>query len=184
MDMKSTNPKKAYGVLKPGIQYIPPVALLEEGVVMALGASKYDPFNWQDKPVDATTYYDAAMRHLMSWYTGEDKDEESGASHLAHARACMGILMDAQASGILIDDRPKTTSASETIKRLTKKKPAPEPEEDKNLPRLQRHPILKSFYHLNDKDYSTRTLEDWIVSPGCNCDGCAAAEAYRAGRID
>lgn len=116
----STNPKRQYGVRKPSAQFIPPVAIVEESVVMALGADKYTAFNWQDDPVDATTYYSAAMRHLMSWFSGEDRDPESGASHLAHVRACMAILMDCQASGILVDDRPKCASAAEAIKRLTK----------------------------------------------------------------
>jgi hypothetical protein len=119
--LTDANPKKAYGSAKPSMHFIPPCAIIEESVVMALGGAKYGPFNWQDKPVDASTYYDAAMRHLMSWFTGEDRDPESGALHLAHARACLGILIDAQLAGTLIDDRPvKTTSAAETIKRLTK----------------------------------------------------------------
>lgn len=115
---KSNNPKRQFGVKKPSAQFIPPVAILEESVVMALGAAKYGAFNWQNDPVDATTYYSAAIRHLLQWYSGEDVDAESGASHLAHVRACMAILLDAQASGKLIDDRPKCASASEAIERL------------------------------------------------------------------
>lgn len=114
----SSNPKRAFGVRKPSPQFIPPIAIIEESVVMALGAAKYGPYNWQDDPVDATTYYSAAMRHLLSWFSGEDIDPESGASHLAHVRACMAILMDAKSSGSLIDDRPKCASASEAIERL------------------------------------------------------------------
>jgi len=116
----STNPKRAFGVRKPSPQFVPPIAIIEESVVMALGAAKYGAYNWQDDPVDATTYYSAAMRHLMSWFAGEDKDPESGASHLAHVRACMAILLDAQASSKLVDDRPKCASTSEAISRLSK----------------------------------------------------------------
>jgi hypothetical protein len=116
----SENPKKRFGAVKPSPHFIPPIAIIEESVVMALGGSKYGPFNWNDKPIDASTYYDAAMRHLMSWYTGENADPESGASHLAHARACLAILIDSQATGTLIDDRPtKTASVSRAIVRLT-----------------------------------------------------------------
>lgn len=118
--MPSTNPKRAFGVKKPSVQFIPPVAIIEESVVMALGAAKYGAFNWQDDPVDATTYYSAAIRHLLQWYSGEDLDQESGASHLAHVRACMAILLDAGASGTLIDDRPKCSSAGEAIERMKK----------------------------------------------------------------
>ena len=115
----STNPKRAFGSLKPSPHFIPPIAILEESVVMALGAKKYGAFNWQDSPVDATTYYDAALRHLMSWFAGENIDPESGVSHLAHVRACMAILMDSQASAILVDDRPKTTPIAPAVQRLT-----------------------------------------------------------------
>lgn len=114
----SDNPKRACGSKKPSPHFIPPVAIIEESIVMALGAAKYGAFNWQDKPVDASTYYDAALRHLMIWYAGEDLDDESRASHLAHVRACMAILIDSQASGIMIDDRPKCASVAAAIKRL------------------------------------------------------------------
>ncbi|MBY5553689.1 hypothetical protein J0664_06245 [Rhizobium leguminosarum] len=117
-NLPSTNPKRAFGVRKPSAQFIPPVAIIEESVVMALGAAKYGAFNWQDDPVDATTYYSAAMRHLLQWFSGEDVDPESGSSHLAHVRACMAILIDAQASGKLVDDRPACASAGEAIDRL------------------------------------------------------------------
>ncbi|WP_082960254.1 dATP/dGTP diphosphohydrolase domain-containing protein [Rhizobium leucaenae] len=116
--LPSTNPKRAFGVKKPSAQFIPPVALIEESAVMALGAAKYGAFNWQDDPVDASTYYSAAIRHLLQWFSGEDVDQESGASHLAHVRACMAILIDAKVSGKLIDDRPKCAPASEAIDRL------------------------------------------------------------------
>ena len=118
MGLPSTNPKRAFGVKKPSAQFIPPIAIIEESVVMALGAAKYGAFNWQDDPVDATTYYSAAIRHLLQWFSGEDVDAESGASHLAHVRACMAILMDAKASDRLIDDRPKCAPAGEAIDRL------------------------------------------------------------------
>jgi hypothetical protein len=114
------NPKRIYGTAKPCPHFIPPIAIIEESVVMALGAKKYGEYNWQDDPVDASTYYSAAMRHLMAWFTGERNDPESGCSHLAHARACLGILIDAESTGTLIDDRPlKSTNAAAAIKRLT-----------------------------------------------------------------
>ena len=73
----STNPKRAFGVRKPSAQFIPPVALIEESVVMALGAAKYGAFNWQQDPVDASTYYSATIRHLLQWFSGEERDAES-----------------------------------------------------------------------------------------------------------
>lgn len=117
----NTNPKKRFGNAKPPMHLIPPVAAIEEAVVMGLGAAKYGAYNWLENHVDASTYIAAIERHLKSWQTGEDRDPESGASHLAHIRCCCAILMDSQAAGILVDDRPKgAASAAEAIKRLTK----------------------------------------------------------------
>ena len=92
---------------------------------MADGADKYGPFNWQDKPILATVYIDAMFRHLVSYMTGEmvDPGSKSGGLHLAAIRAGAGILIDAHATGKIIDDRPfKAASASEAIERLTKQK--------------------------------------------------------------
>ena len=116
----SSNPKRAFGIRKPGMQYVPPVALIEEAAVMRGGAAKYGPFNWNDQPVDATTYYSAIMRHVMAWYAGQDRDPESGHSHLAHVRACCGILIDAAATDNLIGARPHTASVAEAIKANTR----------------------------------------------------------------
>jgi len=110
----SSNPKREFGKRKPSPQYIPPAAIIEESVVMALGAEKYGPYNWQEpgKAIDAGAYYDAAMRHLMAWFTGEDVDAESGASPLAHVRACCAILIDARRGGTLIDNRPRRAASA------------------------------------------------------------------------
>lgn len=105
--MAGTNPKDARGRVKPSIEFIPPSAILAEAKVMALGAAKYGAFNWRGNAVQAGVYYSAAFRHMAAWFEGEDTDPESGASHLAHARACFGILIDAAERGCLLDDRPK-----------------------------------------------------------------------------
>jgi hypothetical protein len=56
---------------------------LEETVkVLEFGANKYSRDNW--KKVDSSRYEKAAMRHLISYVTGEKVDPESGKSHLAH----------------------------------------------------------------------------------------------------
>ena len=115
------NPKSAFGVKKPPLHLIPGAALIHEAVVFGLGATKYGPFNWRGNSVSASVYQSAALRHLASWFDGEDLDPESGASHLAHARACLGIILDAKETGNLIDDRPSPGAASALIAQLTKK---------------------------------------------------------------
>jgi hypothetical protein len=72
-----------------------------------LGADKYGPWNWRDNSVAASVYINAILRHVKAWQESEDIDPESGVSHLGHVMACCGILLDAQAVGNLIDDRPQ-----------------------------------------------------------------------------
>ena len=110
------NPKTSAGRAKPALlSVIPTAALLHLGEVMKLGASKYGPFNWREEAVPAEVYIDAAGRHLLSWWDGEDLDPESGMSHLAHVIACMSILIDAKEHGMLEDNRPKKGRIGEMI---------------------------------------------------------------------
>jgi hypothetical protein len=66
-----------------------------EEVVRAFmhGNTKYKPNDWQAVPDKRDKYFDAAMRHLTAWATGENQDKESGLSHLAHAVCCILIIM-------------------------------------------------------------------------------------------
>jgi hypothetical protein len=115
----STNPKDSIGRSKPSPSLLPSALVLNVAQVMRLGAQKYGPFNWRVEKVSLTVYIDAAMRHLLQFIDGEDCDPESGAPHTAHVAACMGILLDAAATGNLLDDRPTKGAASELIKRFT-----------------------------------------------------------------
>ena len=114
------NPKDRVGAGKPPLHLIPPAAEILEAVVMGLGAKKYGPFNWRSSKVRATVYIAAAKRHLAQWLDGQNDDPESGVSHLAHARACLGVLLDAIATGNVVDDRPPVGAACELIERHTK----------------------------------------------------------------
>ena len=113
------NPKDRIGTRKPPLHLIPPAAEIAESVVMALGAEKYGAANWRSTKVKASVYIAAARRHLLQWFDGEDDDPESGVSHLAHARASLGILLDAIATENVIDDRPPAGAAAELIKKFT-----------------------------------------------------------------
>jgi hypothetical protein len=122
-DADGANPKDRVGAAKPPLHLIPPAAEVLEAVVMGLGARKYGPFNWRSADVRATVYIAAAKRHLAQWLDGQDDDPESGVSHLAHARACLGILLDALATGHLIDDRPPPGAASQLLEHHTQRAP-------------------------------------------------------------
>jgi hypothetical protein len=110
-----TNPKDLVAVNKPPIELVPPIQEILTSLAFKDGAVKYGPFNWRTKKVRYSIYYAAATRHLKSAYDGEDIDPISKVMHLAHASACIAILMDAWATGNLIDDRPPAGSSSKII---------------------------------------------------------------------
>ena len=86
---------------------VPPVAIAHESCAMLDGDLKYGFRNWRQNDVQARIYIDACKRHLDSWLEGEECADDSGVHHLGHARACLGILLDAQENGNLIDNRVK-----------------------------------------------------------------------------
>lgn len=103
---KTVNPKDLIGVKKVSFTKTSSIALAHCAMAMMDGARKYGAYNWRDKPVLATIYVDAALRHLLAWYEGEEMAEDSGVHHLGHAMACCSILLDAMAYDALVDDRP------------------------------------------------------------------------------
>jgi len=109
------NPKTAIGVTKPQLHAIPPVALLHLGAAMADGERKYGLCNWRERTVSSSVYYDAALRHLLAWWDGEDLALDSGRHHLAHVMACCSIILDAGSVAKLNDDRPIRGNASTFI---------------------------------------------------------------------
>lgn len=101
------NPKDLLGMKKPPLHLAGPVSTLWEAMAMADGCIKYGPFNWRDKKVIASIYVAAAKRHLDLWFEREQYAADSGVHHLGHAKACCGILLDAEANDCLVDDRPE-----------------------------------------------------------------------------
>ena len=59
-------------------------ALEAVAAVTTYGAAKYSPSSWVSVPDAEPRYRDALMRHLLASIT-EERDEESGLSHLSHA---------------------------------------------------------------------------------------------------
>lgn len=55
--------------------------------ILEYGAKKYDDNNW--KKVEAHRYDDAALRHILSYLSGEELDKETSESHLSHAITCL-----------------------------------------------------------------------------------------------
>ncbi len=115
-----TNPKDLIGIKKPQLWLVPQAGIIHEAMAMADGAVKYGPYNWREKKVKASIYIDASFRHIGAFLDGEDFAHDSGYHHLGHARACLGIILDALETGNLIDDRPVKGQSAELIRRLTK----------------------------------------------------------------
>jgi hypothetical protein len=114
---RPTNPKTLMGRQKLSmLSVVPPASIICEAEAMHYGAFEaprkdgkkgYGPYNWRDDPVELMIYLDAAARHILAFIDGEEYAPDSLASHLGHAKACLGIIADAKANGTLIDDRPK-----------------------------------------------------------------------------
>lgn len=77
-----------------------PLAFREVSSVLLYGASKYSVGNWRKVPEGWVRYHDAALRHLLAFAAGEERDEESKHHHLAHATCCLLFLVDAVGSSL------------------------------------------------------------------------------------
>jgi hypothetical protein len=61
-------------------------ALEEINKVLEFGASKYAVNNWQEgSGFKYSRVLNSLLRHVFAFMRGEDKDPESGLSHMAHA---------------------------------------------------------------------------------------------------
>lgn len=103
---KDSNPKDALGVKKVPLHAVPVKPLLEVGLAMMEGGRKYGTHNYRAIGVRMSTYYNAAMRHLMAWWEGEDTDKDSGVPHLVKAMASLFVVRDGILMGNCVDDRP------------------------------------------------------------------------------
>lgn len=102
------NPKDEAGSKKTPLRYVPPALMIEASGPMSEGARKYGAFNWRSGDrICVSLYLEAIDRHLSAYKDGEDNDPETGFSHLAHAAATLGIILDSKAIGNLADDRHK-----------------------------------------------------------------------------
>lgn len=87
------------------LDLIPVESLEEIGVVLRHGAEKYAPRNWEPG-MRWGRCYAALLRHLFAWWRGEDRDPDSGLSHLAHAGCCILFLISYEHRRAGTDDRP------------------------------------------------------------------------------
>lgn len=88
------------------LQLIPSLAIERIGEVFTYGARKYSGWNWA-KGIEYSRLYGALQRHMNAWYRGENKDPETGKSHLAHAGCCLMMLLELEELRPDLDDRPQ-----------------------------------------------------------------------------
>lgn len=85
---------------------LPSKALEEVAMVFKHGAIKYSPNNWR-KGFIWSRLIAASLRHVFSFNSGEDTDPETKLSHIAHATACLLMLLEHQKLNLGKDDRYK-----------------------------------------------------------------------------
>lgn len=93
------------------LDLIPPEALAKISEVYDYGARKYAPQNWR-KGYAWSLSYGALLRHLNSFWSGEDNDPESGLPHLSHAGFHVLALLEYSTNPVHAgrDDRYKGTA--------------------------------------------------------------------------
>jgi len=82
-------------------------ALSQVAAVLQFGAEKYDAHNWRKGFIWSRTI-SAALRHMLAFNAGEDRDPESNLSHVAHAMCCLMFLLEFEKTHPELDDRYKS----------------------------------------------------------------------------
>lgn len=100
------NPKDELGDKKVPLWLCSPIAKAHWALAQFCGRIKYGAWNWRIAGVRSSIYLSAAQRHLDAYMSGERLDPVDGTHHLGNLMACAAILLDAEAAGKLIDDRP------------------------------------------------------------------------------
>lgn len=130
--IKQSNPKDEMGIKKIPYSTVSAPVMAELAVAMLEGAKKYGRHNYREIGVRTSVYYDAARRHLDSYWEGENIDPDSKLSHITKAIASLMVLRDAEIRGKVFDDRPRGTVGfmqvlNEKVKELNEMYPDPKP---------------------------------------------------------
>ena len=119
-ELKETNPKDSVGIKKVPLHVVSSPVMMEVGLAMMEGDRKYGGHNYRVAGVRASVYYDALMRHIMSFWEGEDIDTDSGLSHVTKALSTLFVLRDAMLNDMWTDDRPPKFNNQNWIKEYNK----------------------------------------------------------------
>jgi hypothetical protein len=91
---------------KPRMDLFSFIALTRLAEVLTTGSRKYAPNQWR-QGFEWSRLLSAAFRHLFAWGMGQDKDPETGHSHIAHAMCNLMFLMEHIENKLGKDDRYK-----------------------------------------------------------------------------
>jgi len=110
---KNSNPKDHQASTKVPFWLLSPVAKAWWALGQLAGLTKYGAWNWRKTGVLASVYLSAIERHLEKFKAGERLSKDDRVHHLGHIMACCGIMLDAEACGKFVDDRPPSYSLEE-----------------------------------------------------------------------
>lgn len=105
--VSSTGAEK--GVKSSRFSLLPMEALTEVANHYGVGATKYEDHNMR-RGYEWSKSYDALMRHATQFWSGEDRDEETGSKHLAAVVFHALTLMEFMETHPEFDDRYKLES--------------------------------------------------------------------------
>ena len=109
------NPKDRIGSNKMLAGCVPDTLMVYASMAFTEGMLKYGAYNWRIAGVRNSIYHDALKRHIAKWWNGEWADPKTKVPHLANALACIGIILDAELCGKLVDDRPPSVDMAALI---------------------------------------------------------------------
>lgn len=72
--------------------FLPPNALLLAGTIMAMNEGKHPNQRW--KTMTSQEHVGAALRHVLTWLSGELNDPETNKSHLAHGLCRLAMAVE------------------------------------------------------------------------------------------
>lgn len=159
--------------IKPPLSLVPGVFIIHVAKALEDGAKKRSPYNYRKTPVSAMGLIDKMERHLQLIKDRHDYAEDSGLHELAHLGANISVYLDAEAQGMLDDDRPVAGKAHEVMMQFTKTDMSTKKEVKKGhcrdcgfLPNSKAHQMLCGGYVMLtkgtvDKAYSL-IEEDYI----------------------
>ena len=117
---KPLNPKDALAALtKVPMHLLPAIGQVHGAISAGGGAIDYGPYNWREVPIQLMEYIGALERHITGlkdgeWYANE-KPGKPLQTHLGCIIATASIILDAEACGTLIDNRPEKPGGAPAV---------------------------------------------------------------------